>query len=86
MGNFLCDSSPKLKEEKIRQPSFLKSYNTDLLFNKSKSKIFDEDKHYFFENEVWFKDLISQNNNKTFLNVHLFIETYEHYKIDQVGL
>ena len=85
MGNSFCLPSYRLKEEKERKPSFLENHNMEAILRKTKSKVLKEDKEHFFENEEWFQDLISQNNNKTFLNLPLFLETYKHYKLDQVS-
>lgn len=72
-----------LKREKERRPSFLSSYHVQAMLQKSKSKILQEDKAHFIEDQDWFRDLLSRNG-VPFLNIEKFLESYKHYKIDQV--
>jgi len=83
MGAIFCLHEKQLKLEKERKPSFLVNYNVRAILQKTKSKILQEDKDHFFENQEWFKDLLLANG-VSFLDIEKFLENYKHYKIDQV--
>ena len=86
MGTIFClpGKEKTLRKELNREPTFMKGYNMNGVLNKTNSKVFEEDKDHFFENEAWFQEVLSMNKNVSFIDLHKFIEKYPHYKIDQV--
>lgn len=82
---FFDSGSKIIVYERIRQPSFLEHYNTELFLKKRNSRILKEDKEHFFQNENWFEEICRINNNKPFLDATKFMENYPHYKIEQVS-
>jgi len=69
--------------EKIRKPSFGENYNVEAALQRC-SNILDEDKEHLFENEEWYNEIAANNNGKPLLDIHKFMESYPHYRIDQV--
>lgn len=87
MGEILClpKKSNSLKEEKLRKPSFMDKSDIAAFFKKSNSKVIQDDKDHFFQEQAWFQEIFSLNGNQSFIDIHKFLEHYKHYKIDQVS-